>query len=60
VVLSTGVSMGQVLDLVGPGQRSTTLRLPGSGRSVYVREQATKRIFDYRDLRVRYEYGCQN
>src|SRR5688572_13914524 len=60
VVLSTGVSMGQVLDLVGPGQRSSALPLRSSGGSVYVREQATKRIFDYRDLRVRYEYGCQN
>lgn len=60
VVLSTGGSMGQVLDVVGPGQRSTPLPLRSSGGFVYVREQATKRVFDSRDLRVRYEYGCEN
>ena|SRR5687768_13717605 len=60
VVLSTGGSMGQVLDVVGPSQRSTALPLRSSESFVYVREQATKRVFDSRDLRVRYEYGCEN
>lgn len=59
VVLRTGGSMGQVLDVVGPGQRSTALPLRSSDSFVYVREQATKRVFDSRDLRVRYEYGCE-
>jgi len=60
VVLTTGVSVGQVLDVVGPGQRSTALPLRSSAGIVYAREQATKRVVDSRDLRVRYEYGCEN
>jgi hypothetical protein len=59
LVLKTGGS-GQVLDVVGPGQRSTALPLRSSDSFVYVREQAIKRVFDSRDLRVRYEYGCEN
>jgi hypothetical protein len=52
--------MGQVIDVIAPGQRSTALRLRDSGTYVLVREQGNRRVMDSRDLRIRYEYGCEN
>ena len=60
VVLSSGTSMGQVIDVIAPGQRSTALRMRDSGTYVLVREQGTRRVMDSRDLRISYEYGCEN
>lgn len=60
VMLSNGGLSGRVIDVLAPGQRSTALRMQEAGTSVLVREQGTRRVIDYRDLRVRYEYGCQN
>ena len=60
VVLSSAGLSGRVIDVIAPSQRSTELRMQEAGTYVVVREQATKRVIDDRDLRVRYEYGCQN
>ena len=60
VVLGGGIPMGQVVDVPSPGQRSTALRLQGSVTSVSVRDQATKRLVEYADRGLRFEYGCQN
>ena len=59
VALSNGGLSDRVIEVIAPTQRSTTIRLQGA-TYVRVREQGTRRVIDYRETRVRYEYGCQN
>ena len=57
---SGGVSMGQVVDVVEPGQQSKAIPLPSSGPYVHARDQASGQVLEPRqDPRLRYEYACQ-
>jgi len=61
VLGSGGVSLGQIVEVIEPGQRSQAIPLRSSGPYVHVRDQATKEVIEQRqDPRVRYEYACEN
>jgi hypothetical protein len=59
VVLSHSRLSDRLVDVIAPGQRSTALPMQRAGTSLHVRELGTTRVIDYRDPRVRYEYGCK-